>query len=265
MPHQLTREDLLQLRRWVRRHPDTIGRAGYLFDEICDAHEMEHGCIVRDETFAAYLGVSTRSVRTWLACLVELGVVRIEEAGGRRLIVPQRPPQCAPASGPNTGPQQANRTDGLEDNFRSQLPKSASKPEDNFQDLEDNFQKPLEDNFQHIENNIYPRRGVESRAREGKADSEGESEFGGPSLARCMEIGRQVMLPEVDVRQFWTHYEARGWEVRGSPIRSVKAAMMKWKQNRHKYDTDTDDSRNGHSQESTAEAFQRIYRLAQGA
>lgn len=98
------------------------------------------------------------------------------------------------------------------------------------------------------------------RVRAREATGDGQSEFGGPSLSRCIDVGRTLMLDEKECRRFWAHYESRAWEVRGSPIRSVKAAMMKWKQNMHRF-KDRTNGKHKTEKRSVQEQFEATERL----
>jgi hypothetical protein len=117
----------------------------------------------------------------------------------------------------------------------------------------------IEDNKDNIDDR---ERGPARAKQEARQDDEGEpvSAHGGPSMTRCLEIGRQVMLPETEVRAFWHHYEARGWEVRGSPIREPRSLMQRWKQNMHKFKGHSNGKPNA-TKRTAAEQFEATERL----
>jgi len=86
--------EIHELMRACRYHPEVSGNVATLFTEICDAHQLKKGCLLKDKTMAERLNYTTRAIRKWLAQLVELGFIVKSQREGKRLLIPQHP-ECS--------------------------------------------------------------------------------------------------------------------------------------------------------------------------
>lgn len=87
----MTHTECIQLQRKARRSGRLHGNVLMLLAEICEAHTLDKGCIVENETFADRLNCTARTVRNWLRQLKQMGLVSESKEAGNRVLCPRVP------------------------------------------------------------------------------------------------------------------------------------------------------------------------------
>jgi len=125
----MTHTECMELQRQARRSGRLTGNALMLLAEICDAHTLEKGCIVENETFADRLNCTKRTVRNWLSDLKSEGVLSVAQEGGNRVLIPRFPSWMGRknASGEESSFQESGDSSGKDAPERKEFSEASGK------------------------------------------------------------------------------------------------------------------------------------------
>lgn len=197
------------LRRKVRHDTDVSMSASCMFEDICDMHlDGEDGCWATDEHFAERYDVHEKTVSRWRRELQNNGYLRREPDGDRMLLIPNH----------KIVVQEQNRsqTTNLSEHNRSET--TNSSPQNRGTQRDNNYEGTRES----------------APAREDGELEKTDSVSGDApvKIEKAVEIGQMVGVPKRLCREWWLHYDSKGWPF---DVRSVSSALRKWKLNDKKF------------------------------
>jgi biotin operon repressor len=186
------------LRQTVRRDDDLPPIARLLFAEIWQMNEACGECYAEDAWLGKQIGAAESTVRKHRLTLRQKGYIKQSKSGGRRY---------------------------LEPNDVINIDQSDQQQSENISTADQSDQNRSDEviNIDQHRGSNNPE-GTRERARE-----EGEAPV---TMEEAVEVGQMVGVPKQLCREWWLHYDSKGWPFE---VKSVSSALRKWKLNDQKF------------------------------